>query len=191
MTKKILIAGESWTSFTTHVKGFDTFTTSTYAEDVDGIRDAFESGGYMSFTGIDAKTRYGETAVAEVLPVNMLEKDDRSERPEGIVPEILVGDHQLSCFISNSQDFSYKFLPTDGIYGVTSSGWNQLKQHVGQFSGRRKISFEYINRLSQHIVQFFDGLNHYLPHSLHVNFNTDKSIRFSRSYSINISNGLA
>ncbi|MBP7979955.1 MAG: cytoplasmic protein, partial [Sebaldella sp.] len=27
---KILIAGESWTSHTIHIKGFDTFTTSKY-----------------------------------------------------------------------------------------------------------------------------------------------------------------
>ena len=33
MSKKILLAGESWMSYTTHVKGFDAFYTSTY-EDV-------------------------------------------------------------------------------------------------------------------------------------------------------------
>ena len=30
--KKILLAGESWTSVTTHIKGFDIFTTSRYEE---------------------------------------------------------------------------------------------------------------------------------------------------------------
>ena len=30
MSKKILLVGESWMSFTTHVKGFDTFYTSVY-----------------------------------------------------------------------------------------------------------------------------------------------------------------
>ena len=33
--KKILVGGESWTSFTTHVKGFDTFTTSVYEEGIE------------------------------------------------------------------------------------------------------------------------------------------------------------
>ena len=28
--KKVLLAGESWMSYTTHVKGFDSFYTSTY-----------------------------------------------------------------------------------------------------------------------------------------------------------------
>ena len=30
MSKKVLLAGESWMSYTTHVKGFDSFYTSTY-----------------------------------------------------------------------------------------------------------------------------------------------------------------
>nr|WP_199563449.1 MULTISPECIES: glutamine amidotransferase [unclassified Oceanispirochaeta] len=44
--KKILIAGESWMSYTTHVKGFDSFTTSTYEEGVDALRNAFLKGNY-------------------------------------------------------------------------------------------------------------------------------------------------
>ena len=40
-------------------------------------------GGYMSFTGIDAKARYGSTALADVLPVVCLEMDDRREHSEG------------------------------------------------------------------------------------------------------------
>lgn len=166
MAKKVLIAGESWMTYTTHVKGFDSFYTSVYEEGVGFIRDAIEKagyevdylpnhlapdkfpttmeginkydcvilsdigsntlllpndtfakgkktpnrcdllrdyvnaggsflmiGGYMSFTGIDAKTRYGETAVKDILPVKCLEIDDRSENPEGIVP-ITVKEHE-------------------------------------------------------------------------------------------------
>lgn len=166
MTKKVLIAGESWTSYTTHIKGFDTFYTSTYEEGVGFIREAMEMagyevvylpnhlaptkfpttleeiqefdcvilsdigsntlllpnntftksertpnradlikeyvneggsfmmiGGYMSFTGIDAKTRYGFTAIKDVLPVKCLDYDDRSEHPEGVVP-VVVKDHK-------------------------------------------------------------------------------------------------
>ena len=51
-------------------------------------------GGYMSFTGIDAKTRYGETEVRDILPVDLLKYDDRIERPEGIVPKI-VAKHEI------------------------------------------------------------------------------------------------
>lgn len=44
-------------------------------------------GGYMSFTGIDAKARYGKSPIAECLPVIMPDCDDRVEIPEGIVPQ--------------------------------------------------------------------------------------------------------
>lgn len=40
-------------------------------------------GGYMSFTGRDGKGRWGETGLAEALPVTMLPYDDRVELPEG------------------------------------------------------------------------------------------------------------
>jgi uncharacterized membrane protein len=46
MTKKILIVGESWTCFTTHVKGVDTFRTSLYQEGAGYLRSAIEGAGY-------------------------------------------------------------------------------------------------------------------------------------------------
>lgn len=166
MQKKVLIAGESWMSYTTHVKGFDSFYTSVYEEGVGPIRTAIEQagyqvdyipnhlapekfpftmeelkeyscvilsdigsntlllapdtfsksirkpnrcqlikdyveqggsflmvGGYMSFTGVDAKTRYGQTPIKDVLPVECLDIDDRAEHPEGVVP-VIVKEHE-------------------------------------------------------------------------------------------------
>ena len=48
MTKKgnILIAGESWTVHSIHQKGFDSFTTTEYAEGVQWLRDALDLAGY-------------------------------------------------------------------------------------------------------------------------------------------------
>ncbi|WP_461612821.1 glutamine amidotransferase [Clostridium sp. Marseille-QA1073] len=51
-------------------------------------------GGYMSFTGIDAKTRYGETAVKDILPIKMLDTDDRVEAPQGFHPQV-VKEHEI------------------------------------------------------------------------------------------------
>lgn len=42
-------------------------------------------GGYMSFTGIDGRARFGMSPLADVLPVRMLDFDDRIEKPEGVV----------------------------------------------------------------------------------------------------------
>jgi uncharacterized membrane protein len=41
-------------------------------------------GGYMSFSGIDGRARFGMSPLADVLPVAMLDHDDRIEVPEGL-----------------------------------------------------------------------------------------------------------
>ena len=48
MTKprRVLIAGESWTVHSIHQKGFDSFTTTEYAEGVGWLRDALEGAGW-------------------------------------------------------------------------------------------------------------------------------------------------
>lgn len=45
-------------------------------------------GGYLTFSGIDAKARWGRSALADVLPVTILDRDDRVELPAGIHPVI-------------------------------------------------------------------------------------------------------
>ncbi len=52
-------------------------------------------GGWMSFSGIDGKARYQGTAVEEVLPVTCLTYDDRQEKPEGVVPEVVLASHSI------------------------------------------------------------------------------------------------
>jgi uncharacterized membrane protein len=46
MTKRILIAGESWTTHSIHQKGFDSFTTTEYNEGVGWLRAALEANGW-------------------------------------------------------------------------------------------------------------------------------------------------
>lgn len=46
MSKRILIAGESWTVHSIHQKGFDSFTTTEYAEGVRWLKAALERGGW-------------------------------------------------------------------------------------------------------------------------------------------------
>jgi len=46
MPKRILIAGESWTVHSIHQKGFDSFTTTEYAEGVRWLKAALEKGGW-------------------------------------------------------------------------------------------------------------------------------------------------
>ena len=163
---RILIAGESWMTTSTHVKGVDEFSVHSYVEGVGPLRDAltgaghevvhmpahrvptdfpedaatlsahdvvvlsdigansiqlapgvFERsvpgvdrlrvladwvagggallmiGGYLSFSGFQARAAFRQTALADVLPVTMLAEDDRVECPSGVSPAVLDVDH--------------------------------------------------------------------------------------------------
>jgi uncharacterized membrane protein len=171
---KVLFAGESWMSYTTHVKGFDSFMTSTYNTGEKWLKKALEDGGfqvdfmpnhiapeafpatldemmkydclilsdigsntlllhndsfmcsqrsinrcqlikdyvmeggalvmvggYMTFSGIDGKGRWGVTPVQDVLPVILMNGDDRREHPEGVIPSVESGHPALANVSGN------------------------------------------------------------------------------------------
>ncbi|TQL74724.1 putative membrane protein [Stackebrandtia endophytica] len=50
-------------------------------------------GGYLSFSGIDAKAGYANSPIGDLLPVEILEVDDRAEHPEGAVVKVLDPQH--------------------------------------------------------------------------------------------------
>lgn len=52
-------------------------------------------GGYMGFSGFMGKARFGITPLAGVLPVTLLNYDDRIEEPSGVIPQIRVKDHPI------------------------------------------------------------------------------------------------
>jgi uncharacterized membrane protein len=53
-------------------------------------------GGYLSFQGINGQANYAGTPVEEALPVSLLRTDDRVERADGVVPEVLDGTHPVT-----------------------------------------------------------------------------------------------
>lgn len=57
-------------------------------------------GGYLSFQGFNAKANYEGTAVEEALPVTMQSGDDRVERSDGVVPEVVDADHDVLAGVS-------------------------------------------------------------------------------------------
>jgi uncharacterized membrane protein len=73
----------------------NTFNHSIPGPDLIGaVRDFAQNGGgvlmvggYMTFSGIDAKARWGRTSLASVLPVEILDRDDRVEIPTGLHPK--------------------------------------------------------------------------------------------------------
>ncbi len=165
---RVLFAGESWMTYSVHVKGFDTFTTADYEEGTKWLKAALEAdgmsvthipnhlaprefpssrkelaafdiiilsdigsntlllhpdtlkrcyetpnrlelmrdyvaeggglimfGGWMSFQGIEGKAHYKGTPMEEILPVTMVDGDDRVEVPQGFSPEICQPVHPV------------------------------------------------------------------------------------------------
>ena len=79
-------------------------------------------GGYMSFSGIEAKAHYKGTLVEEILPVNLLESDDRVEIPQGENPKVASRHTVLEGI---DQDFPHflsynKLLPKEGSETILS-----------------------------------------------------------------------
>ncbi len=52
-------------------------------------------GGYLSFTGLHGKGFYKDTPIETLLPVNLMERDDRRETPEGFLPVLDKKDHPI------------------------------------------------------------------------------------------------
>ncbi len=52
-------------------------------------------GGYLSFMEIEAKANYKNTVLADVLPVTMLDGDDRVEKPEGVIAQPSQPEHPV------------------------------------------------------------------------------------------------
>ncbi|MBO1005664.1 glutamine amidotransferase [Pseudogracilibacillus auburnensis] len=52
-------------------------------------------GGYLTFQGIEALGKYFGTPIEKCLPVNLHPHDDRMEKPEGITPLEMNGEHPI------------------------------------------------------------------------------------------------
>ena len=52
-------------------------------------------GGYFSFTGLRGQGFYKRTPIERILPVELMEYDDRVEVPEGFLPDVLLPEHPI------------------------------------------------------------------------------------------------
>jgi uncharacterized membrane protein len=213
---RMLFAGESWTTISTHVKGFDTFVTSKYEEGAWRLLDAFKKagvevdympchvaasgfpdtaeglagydvvvlsdigsntfllhpetfergqrkanrlaairdyveggggfammGGYMSFQGIDAKARYKDGPIGEILPVELMAADDRRESPEGVTPHIDLPGHPVLRGVSADWPhfLGYNILhPKPGAEVIGTFG-EDVFMAAGRFGKGRTFAF--------------------------------------------------
>jgi uncharacterized membrane protein len=166
---KVLLVGESWTTSTTHYKGFDHFVTTNFGGGYSFFKNVLEqdpsiqfshmaahnvpnnfpytieelnqwdvivisdigansfllsdrvfiegkvetnrlyllkewveqggglvmAGGYLTFSGLEAKAGYYRTPIEKILPVDIYPFDDRVETPEGTDAQVLLPDHPI------------------------------------------------------------------------------------------------
>lgn len=52
-------------------------------------------GGYMSFAGVENKARFHDTELEEMMPVEILDHDDRVELPQGFCPRAVEPEHPI------------------------------------------------------------------------------------------------
>jgi uncharacterized membrane protein len=52
-------------------------------------------GGYMSFAGVENKARFHDSELEEMMPVEILDHDDRVEVPQGFCPRAAQQDHPI------------------------------------------------------------------------------------------------
>ena len=57
-------------------------------------------GCYLSFIGIEGKANYKNSVLADVLPVVMMDGDDRVEKPQGVQPET-IKEHAVTHYPSH------------------------------------------------------------------------------------------
>ncbi|MEM3485552.1 MAG: glutamine amidotransferase [Candidatus Methanomethyliaceae archaeon] len=100
-------------------------------------------GGYMSFSGIDGKARYGETPLAEVLPVQLKNGDDRKETPEGVSPTILLPSHQIFQGLPGEwpRFLGYNVLRRREGFDVLAVVEEDVFIGVGEFGAGRTLAF--------------------------------------------------
>ncbi len=75
-------------------------------------------GGWVDFQGFQGKGNYHGSEIEEVLPVDIMETDDRVECTEGVKPEVIKGDHKILKDISNDWP---KFLGYQKVFPKADS----------------------------------------------------------------------
>lgn len=132
-------------------------------------------GGYLTFSGIDAKGKWHDTAVQEVLPVTIYSADDRAEYCEGVYPDV-EKEHKALKGIPSQWPHVLGFNKTaakkEADVPVTVDGW-PLVAFASYGKGRSAVftsdcaphwapeeflTWNYYNKLWQGIVGFtIDG----------------------------------
>lgn len=100
-------------------------------------------GGYMSFMGIEGKAFYKDTVIEELLPVNLLGRDDRVELPEGVNIHINNTSHPLLSGLPETWPhlFGYNRLIAKKDATVVASNGDDPIIILGSYGKGRTIAY--------------------------------------------------
>ena len=100
-------------------------------------------GGYMTFQGIEAKGKYKDTYIEEILPVNLLAYDDRCEVPEGVDLRANPGSHVILKGLPEQWPYILgynRLIPKNGATVLVSHGEDPIIA-VGSYGGGRTLAY--------------------------------------------------
>jgi uncharacterized membrane protein len=106
MGKTVLIAGESWTVHSIHQKGFDSFTTTEYAEGVGWLRAALEYGGWtVDFMPSHVAARNFPATVADLARYDCVMLSDIGANTLLLHPETFTRSRVLPNRLESIRDY--------------------------------------------------------------------------------------
>lgn len=103
----------------------------------------FMIGGYFSFCGFEGKARYGITPIAEVLPVKIMNYDDRIDTPEGVSPYIVDKEHPIVAGIEEPwpRYLGYNYVEEKPGTHVIMKIRDSVGLAVGEYGKGRSVAF--------------------------------------------------
>ena len=101
-------------------------------------------GGYVDFQGFQGKGNYHGSAIEEVLPVNILDRDDRIERTDGVDVKVTKTDHPILRGIPEPWPLFLgyqKIIPKNGSEVLATIGDGDPFIIVGESGKGRSMAF--------------------------------------------------
>lgn len=127
----VLISDVGANTFWLHPDTF--FRSKTTPDRLEAIKEYVNEGGafgmiggYMTFMGIEGKGKWHNTVIEEILPVTMMEHDDRVECPSGIEIKVNPDSHPLL------QGLPEKWPPLLGYNRLKAKEWGQVVAAYGE-----------------------------------------------------------
>lgn len=100
-------------------------------------------GGYMTFMGIEGKGFYKDTIIEDILPVNLLTRDDRVEQPQGITVVAEPSSHTILSGVDREWPLLLgynRLIPKENAQVLATYGKDPILT-IGTYGKGRTLAF--------------------------------------------------